>query len=201
MAELPEKIGELYPQIPRDLPADYEGRFCPNSFMPRKFLINTKKWVKPEFRPYILTPPDNVAGYESDGYYRRAVTWDMVMQRRRKRQQIELERKRDNYDVIYKKPLFVWVFWCPGISGIFRGWWAYLKGYDDDYHADELLEQVIKLFPLVEIDLFGKFNLDLWMKRFVKKYKRGTWCGKPQGLSPVWTLVQGHYVQKILCRA
>jgi hypothetical protein len=191
----------------KDLPknGEAESTFHPYCFVSRKFLINIKDSVRKDIKPKILSPPDNVAGYESNGYYRRPVTWSMVMDRRRQRQKIELENKRIDYDFIHKIPLFVWVFFCPGISGVFEGWWLYFKGREDYYGGgfkgsigDELLKKVIKLFPLVEVDLFGNFNFELWKERFAKKYQQGTWAGKPQGLVPVWTLVKGHQVIDIL---
>jgi len=210
MSELPVKENPFkHIRLLRNLPPGEESRFHPDSFMPRKFLEQFRRKVKEELRPHVLTPPPDVAGYESDGYYRRAVTWEMVMERRRERQRIRLEQKRSSYDVIERKPLYVWVFWCPGISGVFfRGWWTYLVGLGRDYHGGGykgnveggLMDELLRLFPLTEPDLF-ETNWDEWMKRFVKKYHRGTWCGKPQGKVPVWAEVSGGRIERILGRA
>ena len=142
----------------------------------------------------------------SDG---KVLTWDDVKQGRRERQKAILEQKRSPYDQIQKKPLYVWVFWCPGINDfIFKGWWTYFVGLGRDYHgggykgevAGRLKDDLLRLFPLVEPNLF-ETNWDEWMKRFVKKYQRGRWCGKPQGKSPVWAEVQGGSIKRILGRA
>ena len=139
----------------------------------------------------------------SDG---KVFTWAMVMERRRQRQVVKLEQRRSDYDVTYKKPLYVWVFWCPGVGGFaFRGWWTYFVGLGRDYHgggykgeADgKLKDDLLRLFPLTGPNLF-ETNWDEWMKRFVKKYRRGTWCGKPQGKSPVWAEVQGGRIKRLL---
>jgi len=206
--EIAEKNGMcLRPLI--DLPSEQESRFHPSSFISRKFLERFHGLVKEEIRPYILKPTPEVALYESDGTFRRAVTWEMVMERRRQRQKAELTHKRYDYS-IKRKPLYVWVFWCPGINDfIYRGYWTYLVGLGGYYHGGgckgdldgELLEQVIELFPLVEKDLFGNFDYDLWMRRFIVKYERGMWGGKPQGKAPVWAEVGGSRVEKILSRA
>lgn len=188
----------------RDLPKDEEDSFCPNTFVPRQFLINTKNGVREDIKPLILSPPDNVAGYESDGYFRRAVTWKIFMERRRERQKKRLEDKRSCWDFVRKIPLFIWVFHCPGISGIYEGTWLYFKGREKYYGGGfkgsigcELLDRVIALFPLVEKDLFGNYDFELWKSLFIKKYKKGCWAGRPQGLTPVWTLVRGGQVLEI----
>jgi len=198
----------------KDLPPEQENRFQPNSFVTRKWLEHFREAVKEEIRPYVLAPPPDVAGYESDGYYRRAVTWEKVMERRRQRQRTELERKRSNYDVVYSKPLYVWVFWCPGINNFFfKGWWTYFVGFGHEYHGGgfkgnvvgELWYELLRLFPLLEANLFETQEEwrknEEWMKRFVKKYRRGTRCGRPQGKALVWAEVYGSRIVKILGKA
>ena len=132
----------------------------------------------------------------------------MVMERRRQRQVVELEQIRSDYDVTYRKPLYVHVFWCPGINNFFfRGWWTYFVGHGHDYHgggykgeaAGKLLDDLLRLFPLVGKELF-ETNWDEWMKRFVKKYQRGKRCGKPQGKAPIWAEVRGSSIVRILDR-
>lgn len=191
-----------------DLPPEQEGNFQPNSFMPRKFLERFREAAKKEIKPCILAPPPNVAGYESDGYFRRPVTWAMIMERRRQRQRIELQRIEDNYDFIYRKPLYVWVFWCPGINNfIFRGWWLYLIGLhisealDFRGYNERLISEITTLFPLVEKPLFDPLDLKKWKAEFVRHYQRGTWGGKPQGKSLVWAEIKSGRVERILNRA
>lgn len=138
---------------------------------------------------------------------RKVYTWDDVKQRRRKRQKQILERKRKPYGLIQKKPLYVWVFWCPGISGIFEGLWTYFVGLGRDYHgggykgqvAGGLLDEVMRLFPVCN-SLFP-VSRNQWEEEFVKKYTRGKHCGRPQGKAPIWAEVQGSSVLRILGRA
>lgn len=209
MSNRQSKIEEFFPYYRplKDLPANKESTFMPYNFISRKFLINFKKHVKKEFQPYILVPPDDVAFYESNGYYRRAVTWSMVMERRKKIQKDQLKYKRSNWQLVEEKPLYIWVFFCPGISKFFRGNWLYFKGLHE-YRGGgikgsiggKLLDKVIKLFPLVEVDIFGNYDFELWKKRFVKKYSRGSHAGKKQGLALVWAKVRGENVIDILRR-
>jgi hypothetical protein len=186
----------------RDLPADYEDRFEPTSFVPRDFLLRLKHW------PGILQPPPDVAGYESNGIYRRAVTWDMVMERRRKRQAARFEEIEENYDSeeIKRVPMYVWVFWCPGVGGFafsgfaFKGWWLYLIGRNysnGKYMGFELTKKIMDLFPLVEANLFGPPDEEKWKREFVKQFPRGLWCGKPQGKALVWAEVSRYGIEKL----
>jgi len=204
--EIAEKNG-LYLRPLIDLPPEEESRFHPNTFMARSFLEHFREVVKEELKPYVLTPPPDVAGYESNGYYRRAVTWAMVMERRRQRQEAELKQKRSDYDIVYRKPLYVWVFWCPGINDfIFRGWWISIEGRDIDFsckyfEGTKMCFKLMELFPLVEPKLFGQPDWDEWKAEFVKRYQRGYWCGKPQGKAPIWAEVKGNSIRKLLSRA
>lgn len=199
-----EKIAEnngLYFRPLVDLPPEQEINFRPNSFVSRKFLERIRKLVKDEIKPYILTPPPDVAGYESDGYYRRAVSWPMVMERRRQQQRARLKQKRSNYDVIERKPLYVWVFWCPGIGGFaYRGWWLYIvgRGIDSGKYLERDTRTVLRLMELFPL---GTPDIEKWKMEFVKRYQRGCWCGKPQGKALIWAEVKGSYIKNILCRA
>ena len=204
--EIAEKNGmHLRPLI--DLPPEEESRFHPNTFMSRKFLEHFHGLIKKELRPYVLSPPPNVAGYESNGYYRRAVTWAMVMERRRQRQAERLRQIRSDYDVTYRRPLYAWVFWCPGINNfIFRGWWIDLVGRDIDFsckyfEGTKMCSKLMELFPLVEPTLVGQPDIEKWKAEFVKRYKKGCWCGKPQGKAPIWAEVKGNSIVRILGRA
>ena len=143
----------------------------------------------------------------------KVLTWEDVKQRRRERQKTLLEQKRSSYGRIQVKPLYVWVFWCPGISGFFEGLWTYIVGLGREYHgggykgqlAGHLLDDVMRLFPVIEQTLFSLKDdwreREKWMKGFVKRYQRGFWCGKPQGKSLIWAEVEGSHIRRILGRA
>lgn len=160
-------------------------------------------------RGEIKLPPELAC--VSDG---KVFTWDEVIQSRRERQKEILEQKRSSYGQIQKKPLYVWVFWCPGVGGFaFRGWWTYVVGVGREYHgggykgelAGHLLDDVTRLFPVAGQTLFswkyGWREREKWMKGFIKRYRRGTWCGRPQGKAPIWVEVKGGSIRKILGRA
>lgn len=142
----------------------------------------------------IILPPE-FACVENGKVY----TWYEVIQIRRKRQKDILERKRESYDLIEKKPLYVWVFWCPGIYGCFEGLWTYLVGVGREYHGGgykgqldgHLLDDVMRLFPV---------SRNQWQEAFVKRYTRGKHCGRPQGKAIIWAEVQGSLVLKVLGR-
>jgi len=158
----------------------------------------------------LIWPKDAVSAFREHMY----APWEFkyksdILREKQERMEGHLWWKRE-YGIVQRKPLYVWVFWCPGINDcFFKGYWTYFVGLGKDYHGGgykddivgKLLEQVIKLFPLVETDLFGNFNYDLWQRRFIEKYQRGIWCGKPQGKAPVWAEVKGGNVEKILSRA
>ena len=213
-----EAMNRIEPRLLIDLPPEEESRFHPSSFMPRKFLERFRRLVKKELRSRVLVPPPNVAGYESNGYYRRAVTWAMVMERRRQQQAVKLRQIRSDYNITYRKPLYVWVFWCPGISNssgvptilsCFRGWWIYFVGHGCDYRGGgykgniegTLFDEIMKMFPVENPHPLYALDEDEWMQLFAKQYQRGKWCGKPQGKAPIWAEVRGESVEKILGRA
>lgn len=149
----------------------------------------------------IILPPEFAC--VDDG---KVYTWDEAKQLRRKRQKDILARKREPYGQIQKKPLYVWVFWCPGISGIFEGLWTYFVGLGREYHGGGykgevdgyLLDEVMRLFPVCNSFPVSRKQ---WQENFIKKYTRGKHCGRPQGKAPIWAEVQGSSVVKILGRA
>lgn len=137
----------------------------------------------------------------------KVLTWDDVKQRRREWQKENLRRKRSSYGQIQKKPLYVWVFWCPGISGIFEGLWTYIVGVGREYHGGgykgqldgHLLDEVMRLFPVCN-SLFP-VSEEEWQEEFIKKHSRGKWCGRPQGKALIWAEVAGTGIKRILGRA
>jgi hypothetical protein len=139
------------------------------------------------------------------------VTKADIRRRRQERMKSILWWKRE-YGVVQRRPLYVWVFRCPG--WVYEGWYTYLIGTNIECalnfrgYAESLIAQLMQLFPLVEPPrlLFedksgGSPDLDNWMAEFVKRYQRGTWCGKPQGKAPVWAEVEGTRIRRILGRA
>lgn len=127
-----------------------------------------------------------------------------ILKRKQERMEHHLWWKRE-YGVTQRRPLYVWVFWCPGVGGFaFRGWWLYLIGRGISSYKDlsrKVVSRLMELFPLVESTLYGPPDIGQWMIEFAKRYQRGSWCGKPQGKSPVWAEVRGNRIEKILGRA
>ena len=154
----------------------------------------------------LIWPDDAVSAYREHGYAPWQFTTKADVRRKRQEDAKHVLWFKREYGVVHKRALYVWVFFCPGINNFFfRGWYTYLEGVDISCGVDRrdegMISKIMELFPLVEQPLFGQPNLDEWMKRFVKKYRRGTWCGKPQGKSPVWAEVQGSSIKRLLGRA
>ena len=161
--------------------------------------------------PKIDWPDDAVSAHREHIYaHWEYTTRSDVLKARKERMERCLWWKRE-YSVVQRRALYVWVFWCPGISGIFEGLWTYIVGIGRDYHGGgykgqvegHCLEKVMELFPLVDKPLFPDWRYyDQWQEQFIKKYPAKTkWCGKPQGKAPVWALVKGGTVREILGRA
>ncbi len=157
--------------------------------------------------PPLIWPDDAVSAYQEHMY----APWQFTTKAdiRRKRQKVAkhvLWFKRE-YKVSQRRAAYVWVFWCPGINGIFyRGWWLYIIGNNFStskyFERDtEKIQKLMKLFPLVEPTLFGPPDIKKWKREFVKRYQRGKWGGKPQGKAPIWCEVERDYIIKILSRA
>lgn len=157
--------------------------------------------------PPLIWPDDAVAAYQEHTY----APWQFTTKgdiRRRKIKDMErsLWHKRE-YGVVKRRALYVWVFWCPGLFGFaYRGWWLYLIGRDvksSKYLERDrgMMEQITRLFPVLEPDLFGELDMHEWKQAFIRRYRRGTWCGKPQGKAAVWAEVEGGCIRTILGRA
>jgi len=159
-----------------------------------------------ELQP-LIWPEDAVSAYREHMYAPWKFTLKSdILRQRRERMEHHLWWKRE-YNVTHRRPLYVWVFWCPGVGGFaFRGWWTYLIGKNISYspafrnNDRKTISRLMELFPLIEPKLFGPPNLDEWMAEFVRRYQRGYWCGKPQGKSPIWAEVQGSNIRRLLNR-
>ena len=175
----------------------------------REYLLS-RGWREEQLKP-IEWPEDAVSAYRPHIY----APWQFTTKtdiKRMKRESMEhnLWWKRE-YGVTHRKPLYVWVFWCPGISGFFEGLWTYIIGLGREYRgggykgdlSGHLLDEVMRLFPLVDRPLFPPDYqyYESWRRAFIKKYQRGRWCGKPQGKAPIWAKVKGSSIIKILGRA
>lgn len=174
------------------------------------------QWDKiPPFDP----PDDAVSASRKTSlgdYYQPWVYTTKADVLRKKRERKEENRQfvlwQEESNIIRRKPLYVWVFWCPGISGIFEGWWTYIIGSGIEYGGrycddSDLIYQAMELFPVIEQTeptLFGIVHdweqREIWMEEFAKRYQRGTRSGKPQGKALIWAEVKGNSIQRILGR-
>lgn len=168
----------------------------------REYLISTG--IRVEALKPIVWPEDAVSAHREHMYAPWQFTTKSDIRRgKRERMDHNLWWKRE-YGVTHRRPLYVWVFWCPGISGIFEGLWTYIVGVGREYHgggykgelAGHLLEEVMRLYPVC--DSLFPLSKNQWQKAFVEKYTRGKHCGRPQGKAPIWAEVQGTIIRKIL---
>jgi len=119
-------------------------------------------------------------------------------------------RAKRECDVVERRALYVWVFWCSGLFGFaFRGWWTYLTGLEGRCHGGgykgqvngDLFNRITELFSVENPHPLYPLDTDEWMPLFAKQYQRGKLCGKPQGKAPVWAEVEDGSVKRILGRA
>jgi hypothetical protein len=155
----------------------------------------------------IIWPEDAVSAYRPHMY----APWEYTTEADILRKKWEL---RENHriwmesQITHRRLLYVWVFWCPGISGIFEGWWTYIIGCGVEYGGKHdtdtyLIRRVMEMFPVIDPTLFAMDwqQRERWMKEFAKRYQRGEWCGKPQGKALIWAEVKGHDIVKLLGKA
>lgn len=164
--------------------------------------------VREEQLQPIIWPEDAVSAYREHQFAPwKFTTRADILHKKRERMEQHLWLKRE-YGVTHRQPVYVWVFWCPGFFGFaYRGWWIYLignNGIESGKYIErdtKTISRLMELFPLIEPTLYGPPCLEKWKKEFVKRYQRGSWCGKPQGKSPVWAEVRGDTIEKLLERA
>lgn len=174
----------------------------------REYLISVGVRVE-ELHP-LIWPKNAVSAYRKSIYE----PWEYTLKSdilRRKRELRDQHRSWMESQITHRRRLYVWVFWCPGISGFFEGWWTYIIGYGGVEHGGKftqdsnLILRAMELFPVIEPKLFDTEEdweqRERWMIEFAKRYQRGLWCGKPQGKAPIWAEVQGNTIVKILGRA
>ena len=156
--------------------------------------------------PKCIWPDDAVSAWQEHPY----APWQFRYKGDIRREKMDRMNQRLWYKREYGRTeiraLYVWVFWCPGISGIFEGLWTYIVGNSRRYHGGgykgevtgKLLGIVMDMFPVANPHpLFPLEHRD-WMPLFIKKYGRGKWCGKPQGKAPILAEVQHGRIKWII---
>ena len=160
-------------------------------------------WDVDRIKP-LIWPEDAVSAYRDHPYDPWKFVTKLDVKQRRQREAKEVLWYKRNDGVIKRRAAYVWVFWCPGISGIFfRGWYIYVIGNGFDWSgklSSKLGKRILELFPFVEPVLFGTPNEKKWMGGFVKRFKKGKWGGRWQGKTPVWVEVKGCNITKIIER-
>ncbi len=139
----------------------------------------------------VALPPEIAYGVrDAPGVDVRMVTWDEVMEDRRKRQREILRLKRQGQPERRAYRLIVRYFdqyW-------YSGWQTYLDGVNDcqwvDKHGKHLRGPIMEAFPVLEPTLFeteceyGRW--ERWKIEFAEQYKRREQDGRPVGVAYVW---------------
>lgn len=140
----------------------------------------------------------------------RVTTYADLRREKRERQAERLRRIRQS-DLPQVRPIYVWVFHCPGF--VFGGWWTWLKGRDwesDKYfwrHRPEMEQAIMDLFPMDDQpDLFGRRHTrEQWQRWFARKYCCRHPDGRPrlharriQGKAFAWAEFDGQRIVKII---
>lgn len=120
----------------------------------------------------------------------KAITWKEIMDARRERQRMILERKCHDYDGSWRPVFLDTRFYDMDIYG---GWQCYIYGIDfahwiqDSQRGQE--NTFMEMFPLRD----GLFPLNFynWKRVFAETYTRGTFCDRPRGRVMIWARVTG----------
>lgn len=120
---------------------------------------------------------------------RRIVTWDDVMETRRKRQAVRLEHKLSHHPT---RAYRVWVAYFD--MTLMGGWQAFIEnhrtmhGYGGwiDRDRRQLMGPLMKAFPLVLPLGSERDQWERWKPEFAKQYQRGRQDRRPRGCSFVW---------------
>ena len=158
--------------------------------------------------------PDT-AVVDTNAHPPRITTYAELGRRKRERQAEQLARNRISLFRTEIRPLYVWVFHCPGAFGFaFKGWWTYLIGRGIEqgrfgFHDEKLQKRLMTLFPIASGDIDGPpLTYNEWMPLFAKvfccRHPDGTvrkHAGRIQGKALVWAEVRGDHVERIMGRA
>lgn len=155
-------------------------------------LLLARGYLEEHLKP-IEWPDDAVSAHrDHSGQPWQFTTRADIRHRRQKSAKEVLWMKRE-FGVLKRQPLYVWVFYNP--NWIYTGWYTYLIGTGISHALNfrstdtKMIERLMQLFPLVEPTLFGPGDFELWMKKFVKRYKVDKPGNRRQGKAPVWAEV------------
>lgn len=119
---------------------------------------------------------------------RHVITWDQVMEARRKRQAEQLRRKRE---VAAVRAYKLWVAYFD--QDLMGGWQAMLedwrgRGYDIwiDRDRDWLKPKLMKAFPLVLAIGSVEAQWQMWKPEFARRFERRWQDRQPLGVAYLW---------------
>jgi len=168
----------------------------------------------PDFFFERFGPDTAIAEKDYRGEY-HVTTYAELGRRKREQQANRLARKRESCGRVEIRPLYVWVFHCPGAFGFaYRGWWTYLigRGIEEGRWLSknaERVKEIMQLFPIAHGSLDGPpLTFPQWMPLFARvfccRHPDGTarrHAGRIQGKALVWAEVRGDHVERIIGRA
>jgi hypothetical protein len=142
-------------------------------------------------------------------------TYAELGRRKRERQAEQLARKRVSDWDTQIRPLYVWVFHCPGLGKVaFRGWRTYLigRGIKEGrwlFCSAGIQHRLMRLFPIAQGSLDDPpLTYEQWMPLFAKFFccrrPDGTprkHAGRIQGKALIWAEVCGGNVHRIIGQA
>jgi len=155
-----------------------------------------------------------VVSRDARGEY-HVTTYADLGRQKRERQEGRLRDLHAEAWRVQRRPLYVWVFHCPGLGGFaFGGWWTYLigRGISEgrwSFHDEQLQRRLMTLFPIAAGSLDGPpLTYEQWMPLFARVFccrnpdgKSRKHAGRIQGKALIWAEVRGDHVERIIGRA
>jgi len=121
-----------------------------------------------------------------DTYYEPPLitTYADIGRRKKQQQAKRLAGKRKDEYRTEIRPIYLWVFHCPGFGFAYKGWWTYLigrHGWDSGKYLardEKIIRQLMELFPVADTTLFGpSLTHEQWQPLFALAYA----CRHPDG--------------------
>lgn len=124
------------------------------------------------------------------------ITYADLGREKKEKQRRQLQEKLRYYGPV-RYAAYLWVFFCPGISGFLRQYYLYLwtlknnwaldfrRDWQCDFERDDIISvgSAMRMFPCGLLAI--PQNFELWKEEFAKRYRRpGRF--KKQGLIPGW---------------